>query len=92
VDLHEGRGVWNCLQQVQGYCKVSAFKKGDWVTNTPRSIKGYWPRRDAVLVEGPPHATDTFTTEQLQEKRIVGIYLDEDIPEGIHSRKIIKHP
>lgn len=63
--------------------------KGEWLTNTPRSIKGFWPRRDAKLSEGLPQATETFTQEQLMERKIVGVYLDEDIDEGIKSRKLI---
>lgn len=64
-------------------------KKGDWVTNFPRSLKGYWPRRDAKLVEGPPKATFAHTVEELQGRKLIGIYLDEDIPAGIKSRDLL---
>ena len=49
----------------------------NWVTNIPRSIKGLWPRRSGVeYIEGPPQATAEFTVEQLQQRRIVGAYVD----------------
>ena len=60
-----------------------------WLTNHPRTYKGWFPRRDVKLKDGPPKATDTYSVEEFEEKRIVGVYLDEDIPEGIKSRPYI---
>ena len=69
-----------------------ATKKGDWVNNVPRNIRGYWPRRDAEYYQGDPKGSETITVEELKERKIVGVYLNEDIPEGIKSRKLIKSP
>ena len=66
--------------------------KGDWITNNAGHIAGYWPRRDALIVEGPPRATHKYTVEELQGQKIVGLYLDEDIPQGIKSRELLKIP
>ena len=67
-------------------------KKGEWVTNVPRSVKGYWPRRDAKYSQGDPKGSDKFPVEKLKELKIVGVYLDEDIPDGIKSRRLLKSP
>lgn len=69
-----------------------ATKRGDWVTNIKGDMRGYWPRRDARYSEGPPMATDTYTREELEGRKIRGLYLDEDIPEGVKSRPIIARP
>lgn len=80
-------------------------KKGDWVTNFPRSLKAMWPRRDAKLVEGPAvlppaggpkdyqhRSLKCDAREFMQRRNYIGVYLDEDIPEGYRSRKILIHP
>jgi len=67
-------------------------KKGDWVSNAVGSIRSLYPRRKAALVQGPPMATHRYTEAELREKRIIGVYLDEDIPEGYRSRPIIERP
>lgn len=64
---------------------IEPTNKGDWLMNFPRSIKGLRMRR-AKLKEGEPYPTKMFTTEELKEKKIVGIYLDEDCPDGYYSR------
>ena len=63
--------------------------KGTWLTNHPRSYRGWFPRRDVKLRDGVPRATDTYFSCELIEKGIVGVYLDEDVPEGIENRPII---
>lgn len=80
-------------------------KKGDWVTNFPRSLKAMWPRRDAKLIEGPAklpppggreeylHKGRLFCAREFMLRRsYIGVYLDEDIPEGYRSRKILMRP
>lgn len=66
--------------------------KGDWVTSMPGSLKAYWPRRDTKFTEGPPKATNHYSVGELSAMRIVGIYLDEDIEEGLVSRPLLKRP
>jgi len=53
--------------------------RGSWVTNTPKTIKGYWPRRVADFVEGPPKATKSYSVEELTALELVGVYLGEDL-------------
>jgi hypothetical protein len=67
-------------------------EKGEWVANNPDSIMSYWPRRDAALREGTPNATFRYTVQELLDMNFVGIYLDEDIPEGLLSREILDKP
>ena len=71
---------------------ATGYKKGDWLTNHPRSIKGWWPRRDVKIYQGRPKATDTFTVEQLEGMGQVGAYLAEDVPEGTNNKSLIKNP
>ena len=63
--------------------------KGTWLTNHPRTYRGWFPRRDALMYDGPPKATEAYTSEELAEKRIVGVYLNEDVPEGIKDRPML---
>lgn len=64
--------------------------KGEWLTNHPRTYRGWFPRRDAKMVDGPPKATDKYTVDELLAMKQVGVYLDEDIEDGIKSRKLIR--
>ena len=48
--------------------------KGDWVTNNPKSIKSYWPRRAVELKEGRAVLNCPW-----QDFEAVGVYLDQDI-------------
>lgn len=66
-------------------------KTGDWVTNHPRTLKAYWPRRQAEYKEGPPKETEVYTQEELSNSNIIGIYLAEDIEDGLKSRPIIQN-
>jgi len=49
--------------------------RGQWLTNHPKSIKGYWPRRAVPLVEGPPQGVSDTDTADCEEAGYVGIYL-----------------
>lgn len=60
-------------------------RKGDWITNVPRSIKTFWPRRKCLYYEGPPHETDAYSQKTLIEMNIVGVYLAEDIEVADHN-------
>lgn len=55
------------------------MKKGDWITNNPRGIKAWFPRRACKVVEGEPRPSQQYGTEYLKSRGIVGIYLDEEI-------------
>lgn len=46
----------------------------DWVTNHPKSIKGYWPRRAVPLMEGAPKLADGY-----EGSKLVGIYLADNL-------------
>lgn len=69
-----------------------ATKRGEWVTNLGGSEDAHWPRRDARYKEGPPAAYGDRSQSDLAARGIRGLYLDEDIPEGIKSRPIIARP
>lgn len=62
--------------------------KGEWVTNFPRSIKGV-RKRNVKIIEGDPKPTKQYSTKQLKRMKIVGIYLDEDCPDGYYSRDFV---
>jgi hypothetical protein len=48
-----------------------------WITNQPRSLKSLWPRRVGVeYIEGPPHATPTYSSEELASKGYIGVYVN----------------
>ncbi len=67
------------------------MKKGDWVTNHPVSIKGWWPRRTAKYKEGRPKPTLDFSVEDFESKGYIGIYLDEEV-ESYYSLPLVKNP
>ena len=70
----------------------NAFEVGEWVTNNVGHLMGYWPRRDAKFREGPPKATWRYTAQELLDMGLKGVYLDEDVPEGIKSRELLQRP
>ena len=48
-----------------------------FVTNHPKPIQSFWPRRAGVnYFEGEPKSTDTFSQNELRERGIIGIYSD----------------
>jgi len=53
--------------------------KGDWLTNNPKTIHSWWPRRAVKMKQGPPKATESKSQEDLIKMGLVGIYLDEDL-------------
>ena len=53
--------------------------KGDWLTNNPKTIRSWYPRRSVKMVEGKPKETGEYTVEELESKGMIGIYLDEDL-------------
>lgn len=63
-------------------------KKGEWVTNFPRSIKGL-KKRNVKLFEGEPVPCGPYTVEHLKQMKIIGIYLAEDCPDGYYSRDFV---
>lgn len=65
-------------------------KTGDWVTNHPGSMRGWWPRRAGVSYqEGPPSATHQFTADELSARGMVGIYLAADCPDYLERELIL---
>ena len=66
---------------------TGARYKGEWLTNVPRTYKSWHPRRELKLVDGPPKVvSENFDLDYLTSRKIVGVYLDEDVPEGIENR------
>ena len=65
-------------------------KRGDWITNNPKTIKSWWPRRKTKYKEGPPKETSTYTVEDLKFMGYIGIYLDEDV-EDYYNLPIVKN-
>ena len=61
------------------------MNKGTWLTNNPKTMKSWYPRRAVMLYEGDPKATDTYTVEELKKQGLVGIYLGEDLNVDIKS-------
>jgi hypothetical protein len=65
--------------------------EGTWLTNNPKTILSWYPRRAVLLREGSPKATSEYTVEEFKAMGMVGIYLDEDVEdlssmEMCHSR------
>ena len=66
---------------------TGARYKGEWLTNVPRTYKSWNPRRELKLVDGPPKVvSENFDLDYLTSRKIVGVYLDEDVPEGVENR------
>jgi hypothetical protein len=61
--------------------------KGAWMTNNPKSLLSWYPRRAVLLREGSPKATSEYTVEEFKAMGMVGIYLDEDV-EDLSSMKM----
>jgi len=71
---------------------MGATKKGTWVTNIPKGgLRAQYPRRLAKYKLGEPFATISFSTEELEELGLEGMYLDEDVPEGLKSRPMVTY-
>ena len=49
-----------------------------WVTNHPKPIEGFWPRRVCEYTEGPPKATYKHSIEEFEAMGYIGIYVDMD--------------
>lgn len=47
-----------------------------WITNHPKPIQSFWPRRATDYVEGRPKATEKFSEKELEEQGLIGIYVD----------------
>lgn len=67
------------------------YKQGHWLTNNPKTIKSWYPRRAVKLYEGDPKATDTYSVDELKSMGIVGIYLDEDLEVCIKELPLCKN-
>ncbi len=55
------------------------FKKGDWITNHPKSLKSFWPRRPIFYLEGKPKETFKYSVEDFLNMDYIGIYAGEDV-------------
>jgi hypothetical protein len=65
---------------------MEVTKKGEWLTNHPKSIQGYWPRRAILIREGQtPQQRLAYAAQVLEGMTIpsdgglVGIWLDQDL-------------
>ena len=68
---------------------MAATPKGTWLTNHPRTHRGWFPRRDARMRDGIAKPTEEMSVQDLESRFIVGVYLDEDVPEGIENRPML---
>ena len=67
------------------------MKRGDWITNHPKPIESFWPRRTCKYIEGLPKKTDHYSVEEFISMGYIGIYLDEDV-EDYYSLTKVKNP
>ena len=52
------------------------MKKKLWITNHPKSIQGFWPRRTCEYFEGLPQKTYKYSVEEFIEMGYIGIYVN----------------
>lgn len=59
-------------------------KKGDWLCNTGSDVRGEKCR--CKVKQGPPKSVHkNYPEEKLIAMRLVGVYLDEDVPQGYYN-------
>lgn len=64
-----------------------------WVTNNPRTILNWWPRRAGVRYrEGPPKETHAHTREELEGMGLVGIYIEDMTLEAYRKLPMVSSP
>lgn len=68
------------LQLLTRFDITQPTRSGDWVTNHPGGLVGFWPRREGVrYFASIPMPTHMYKSEALLSQGIVGIYLAEDV-------------
>jgi hypothetical protein len=55
------------------------IQKGEWLTNHPKPLNSFWPRRPITYVEGDPKETSKYSVEDLIAMDYIGIYSGEDV-------------
>mgnify|MGYP000423423815 CR=1 FL=1 len=65
--------------------------KGDWISNQPKTIKSYWPRRSVKIVEGEPKLLTEWVKDYNVDNPLVGIYLDEDLDKPLKEYPLCKN-
>lgn len=65
-----------------------------WITNHPKPIESFWPRRkDVVYTEGEVvEASETFPKRRLEELGYIGIYADVESREEYYKKELIRGP
>ena len=69
---------------------MKTMLKGSWMTNNPKTLLSWYPRRAVLLREGSPKATSEYTVEEFEAMGIIGIYLNEDI-EDLSAMKMCQN-